>query len=556
MKKLHNIYLMILVVFMAACTQDPLKDITEGTNWQKERNIVSILIEGQIGTAVIERENDKAEIKIYAKTENIADISKVQIKAIELAYGASTTNKSGTTLDFTSGTTNITVTSGANTTLDWKVSLLPFKSDLEGVWYIGDIRMYCDMFTWETWGWEKNESIFGYLPELSPEWDNTITFTVEGADEKGNPFGSYQHSAGNDDVFGNFGDTAKGWDFNERFRKIPKNGGTWLRDFERNKVIITDENNIKHELDLEVLTETNEVSLKATIPYLADLFSWTDTDYAYEELAHMSNPMWYTLTKNRVLQTGNSITGFTVKDQDGNTTIDVDNKEITVVISDSGANLAAIEVTDLAISYGATATINTGDTLDFSSENKTTITVTSETNEAVIWTVKIVVKNNLEGSYSNPKSTIYVNQEFGSDYSKNISDDFTNAALEFDNTISITSTGYNGDRPNGTITNNAGTDGLYANYDHVDTDVDLNAKLRHLLPTGESYWEMDASTNTLYIGTSKDNITSQAKIISTDTGMVLAFDLTYKENEPKWNYGNYDNYMCWSYKFEITLDKQ
>lgn len=555
MKKIYNICLIALAVFTVACTDNPLEDV-EGSGWQKERNIVSILVEGQIGTAIIEREADDAKIRIFAKIENIADISKVEIKNIQLAYGATTLNDAGTTLDLTSGTSTVSVMSGAGESLDWEITLSPFKSDLEGTWYVGDVRMYCDMFTWESWGWEKNESIFDYLPELAPEWDNELIFTVEGADAKGNPFGDYEHTAGNDGVFGNFGDAARGWDFNERFRKIPMGTGTWLRDFERNKVIITDANKVEYELDLELLTETNEVSLTTELPYLNDLFNWSGTDWSYEELSHMSNSMWYVLTKERVLQTGNSITGLTVKDQDGDTQIDGDAKEVTVTILDNGANLSAIEVTALDLSYGASASVNTGGTLDFSVGNSANVTVTSETGEAATWTVKLIVKSELDGTYIMPTSVIHINQEFGSDYSKTISDDFPNAALEFDNSIVILSEGYNGDRPNGKITNNAGVDGQYGNYDHPDADVDLNAKLRHLLPEGESYWEIDLSTNTIYFGTSKDDLTSQAKMVSTDSGMVLEFELTYREFAPNWSYGNYDNYMCWSYKYEITLDKK
>lgn len=555
MKKLLNIFLIVLVVFMAACTADPFTDL-EGSDWQKERNIVSLLLEGQIGTAQIQRDFNDANINVYAKFENIADISKVEIKSVDFAYGATSQNITGTTLDFTDGTASISVISGSGETLEWDVTLNSFKSDLEGEWYIGEIRMYCDMFTWESWGWEKNEKITDYLPELNPELDNVITFTVEGADEKGNPFGNYEHSAGNDDVYGNFGDTEKGWDFNERFRKIPAGNGTWVRDFERNVVIITGQNKQEYELDLELLTETNEVSLKATLPYLSNLFSWDNTDWSYEELAHMSNSMWYKLTRDRILQTGNSITNITVKDQDGDAQVNADAKEITITIPDNGANLASIELTALELSYAATANVSVGGTLDFSTDNSASITVTSEVGEASVWTIKLVLKSDLEGSWAMPNAVIYVSQEWGSDFNKNIGDDFPNASQEFDNEVIIVSEGYSGDKPNGKITNNAGADGLFGDFNHADADVDLNSKLRHLLPEGESYWEIDLSINTIYFGTSKDDLTSEAKIVSTDTGMILEFEIPYKTTEPRWDYGNYDNYMCWVTKYEIYLDKQ
>jgi len=88
-----------------------------------------------------------------------------------------------------------------------------------------------------------------------------------------------------------------------------------------------------------------------------------------------------------------------------------------------------------------------------------------------------------------------------------------------------------------------------------DDTVDMNYKLRHLLPTGESYWELDLNTLTMSIGVSKDEITSTAKLVPTDTGVTLQFEIPYKDNEPTWNYNNYDNYMCWSYQFDINLDK-
>ncbi|WP_435315622.1 hypothetical protein, partial [Cellulophaga fucicola] len=390
MKKLYNIYFVVLALFFVACTENPLEDV-EGTDWQKERNVVSILLEGQIGTAIIERNFDDAKIKIYAKTENIADLSKVEIKNIELSYGASSANEKGTTLDLSSGTTTISVASGAGNSLDWEVTMLPFKSDLEGTWYIGDVRMYCDMFTKESWGWEKNESMFGYLTELNPELDNKITFTVEGADAKGNPFGNYEHNAGNDGSFGSYSDAGKGWDFNSRFRKIPTGNGTWLRDFERNKVIITDANKVEYELDLELLTATNEVNLKTEVPYLKENFSWTDTDWSFEELAHMSKLTWYTLTKERVIQTGNSITGLTVANQIGDTEINTDTKEVTVTIADNGTDISAIELTSLNVSYAATSDTNIGNTLNFSTGNSTTMNVTSETGEIATWTINLQI---------------------------------------------------------------------------------------------------------------------------------------------------------------------
>ncbi|SDW40019.1 hypothetical protein SAMN05444411_101643 [Lutibacter oricola] len=546
MKKIFNIWLIVLAIFAVACTENPLEDV-EGTGWKKERNIVSILVEGQIGTAVVNRNFDEAKITIYAKYENISDIANVEIKNIELSYGATTVNEVGTTLDFTSGTSSISVVSGAGETLTWEVTLNPFKSDLEGVWYVGDARMYCDMFTWESWGWEKNESIFGYLPELGPELDNTISFTVEGADENGNPFGNYEHSAGNDGEYGNFGDEGKGWDFNERFRKIPTGSGTWLRDFERNKVIITDENKVEHELDLELLPD-NKVSLKAALPYLADQFNWNDTDWSYEELAHMSNPMWYVLTKEYTEQTGNNITSLGVANQVGDASIDVDNKTVTVKIEDNGADISAIEITALGTSYAATADKAVGEMLDFSTGNSTQITVTSEAGEAVVWTVNLeididVSDISIAGTWTIGEIGIYCDlftwESWGWDKSELLNNYLSGASKELDNAITFVVEGKNGDNPFGTYENNAGSDGEFGDFVSDDAswpETDFNSRFRKV-PTGAGTWELVGETVTITDASGTEYVLTLE--VKTETEIALTTVLPYYSELFNWTDTNY-----------------
>jgi len=65
---------------------------------------------------------------------------------------------------------------------------------------------------------------------------------------------------------------------------------------------------------------------------------------------------------------------------------------------------------------------------------------------------------------------------------------------------------------------------------------------------------MDLSNNTLYI--TKNGKTSEAKVSKTDQGMKLVYVLQYKPEEPYWDYGAHDNYLCWSYQFDIELVSQ
>ncbi|SHF78335.1 hypothetical protein SAMN05444274_10927 [Mariniphaga anaerophila] len=567
MKKLFNIFLVGLAVVMTACTADPFEDL-KGTGWQKERNILSVLLEGQIGTAVIERTADKATINVYAKEENIADITKVEIKGIELSYGASSQNTVGSTLDFSDGTATISVVSGAGETLDWEVTLTPFVSDLEGTWYIKNIGLYCNMFTWESWGWEEYVNVPDLLPSAFAEMDNILTFVVEGADEKGNPFGNYIHAVGPDGAYSDFTDAANGWDFNTRFRKIPVGEGTWLRDFDRNKVVITDANGKVTELDLELNAETKEVTLKAEIPYLSSEFSWTDTDWNYEKLAHMSNPMWYTLTKEREIQTGNSIVSLGVASQVGDAAIDAENKEISVVVENNGADVSAIEITELTTSYMATADKTVGETLNFSNNNTAEIVVTSESGEAVTWTIKLQIDFaaddvSIAGTWTVGQIGVYCDlfswEDWGWDKSETLTNYLPQASAELDNTITFSVDGKNEqDQPYGTFENNAGADGEYAGFVSDDTswpETDFNSRYRKV-PTGKGTWVLDGETVKITDEGGVEYILTLE--VKSETEVSLVSELEFLSDSFDWDAQNYsyEEVAHMSKKMWYNLNKQ
>lgn len=567
MKKLLYISVIVLTALVSACTADPFKDL-EGTDWQKERNITSLLIEGQMGTAVIERELDDATVKIFARIENIEDLSKVEVKAIELAYGASSSVTPGSALDFSNEIASIPVTSGAGETLNWQVSLHPFVSDLEGAWYIGEMGMYCDMFTWESWGWEEYLQIPEYLPESSPELDNVITFEVEGADESGNPYGRYVHDAGNDGVFGEFSDSSKDWDYNHRYRKIPMGEGSWLRDYERNKVIITDASSQVFELDLDILTETNEVALNSEVPYHPELFDWNNTDWSYEKVAHMSKKMWYRLAKERIIQTGNDITAMTVAGQVGDAAINNDAKEVTVIIENNGADISAIQLTGLSVSYAATADKSVGEMLDFSNSNSTQITVTSEAGEAVTWTIKLQIDLNADdvsiaGTWTIGEVSIYCDlftwESWGWDKSEKLNNYMPQVEPELDNTITFTLEGVNEHgQPYGYYEHNAGTDGEYGNFVSDDAswpESDFNARYRKV-PTGAGTWLLDGESVIITDSSSTDfTLTLEVK---SETEIALTTELEYKSELFDWDVQNYsyEEVAHMSKKMWYNLNKQ
>ncbi|WP_282035463.1 hypothetical protein [Saccharicrinis aurantiacus] len=566
MKKALNIFVLVLAVLFTACTDDPFEDL-KGSDWQKDRNVLSLLLDGQIGTSVIERNADDATIKVFAKYENIEDFSKVEVKNILLSYGASTSNGIGSTLNFDNADTTsvLSVESGAGEKLDWTISLHPFKSDLEGTWYIKEVAMYCDLFSWESWGWDKTVLITDHLPNSASELDNKLTFTVEGADENGNPFGKFIHEAGNDQEYGDFTHDTYG-DYNSRFRKVIIGEGTWLRDFERNLVVLADSrgNEFEFGLSLEgnLIVESafdpgkfdpkyvaeGGVALTAELPYTPENFDWDTQDYLYEEIANMSKLMWYELTKEYEPQTNNSIVSFAVEGQVEGAVIDEDNSTVSVIISEEGANVSSVKITDLGISYGSVVDKDVEESLDFSLENTATITVTSESGEARVWTIKLTLKVEVpEGeepvfvgtwniSEVGMYCDIFLSDGWGWDKNVPITDYLPAANPELDNTITFVYEGVNGDgKAYGSYENNSGTDGQFGNYVSDNSAwaiTDFNNRYRKV-PTGTGSWVKDGDKVLITVG---EGVVFELLVETTsETEIALTAEVEHLKGSFVWN---------------------
>ena len=268
---------------------------------QTGNSITGLTVKDQVGDAQIDNTTKEVTIKIE---DNGANISMITIESLNLSYAATGSVISGETLDFSSGNrATVTVKSETGEIVTWTIKLL-IDIDLSdvsiaGIWSIQEIGIYSDLFTWESWGWEKTELLNNYLSGAGKELDNVITFTVEGISADNQPYGTYENNSGTDGEYGDFVSNDATWpetEFNSRFRKIPTNTGTWVLDEVNSKVTITDGSGVEFVLILEVKTGTT-IGLTAELEYKSDLFNWTDTNYSYEEVSHMSNKMWYNLSK-------------------------------------------------------------------------------------------------------------------------------------------------------------------------------------------------------------------------------------------------------------------
>ena len=567
MKKIiYSIFLLALTT-MVGCKVDPLKDIEAG-NWSKERNIVALQVEGQIGTVIIERDPSNAVATVNAKLDNIEDIANVKILNIELSYGATTVNAVGTTLDFSDGNIpTINVVSQKGESLEWKVKMNPFKSDLEGTWYIGEIGAYCDLFTWESWGWEKSVSIIDYLPLAKPELDNVITFTVEGADAKGNPYGNFENAAGADNGYGDF--TGDGFtavegsvDFNNRFRLVPKGEGTWLRDYEQNKVILTDAYDKEYSFTLEINSTDSTVALKAELEYIPGNFNWNANDYRYEELAHMSKNMWYKFVKNAVEIPQSSdcnVVAFAINGQVKDAIIDNDNNTIVASVDGTVNDLSALEIETLTLPAFATSDVQAGTTHDFSGGKTISITVTAEDGTTKTYTVSVADTSTLPsisiaGTWNVNGIEMFVDffswESWGNSETKPVENFFPNITTEYDNKLTLTiTTADNGSGvESGTYDFTSGADATYTDFIYNSTSskvpnpVDMNARLR-VMPKGSGTFvytknaEHTGGTLVITAGGADYTFTVNERA---QTDIVLTTELTYNSGPFDWDNATVD----------------
>lgn len=249
-----------------------------------------------------------------------------------------------------------------------------------------------------------------------------------------------------------------------------------------------------------------------------------------------------------------NIISITLENQIGPATIvrDDDSQTITAFVDPDGLNFSAVKINALELSYDAESSVPVNGTLNFdNAERKSQVTVKSATGSELVWDIVVepydwfYVK-----TWSVKEQRIFVSQEYGSKFDKAMTEITSDAVKEMDNSVQIIKDGIRNGRPYGRILNNAGADEAYGSY--VVGDVNLDPKLRILIPAGESAWEMDLSTNEMYI--IKDGVTSKAKVTQETFGIRLEYALPQNDRwNVRWDYGNYDNYWCWSYKYFIDL---
>ena len=227
-----------------------------------------------------------------------------------------------------------------------------------------------------------------------------------------------------------------------------------------------------------------------------------------------------------------------------------------------------VKVESIALSAYAGSDLGEEAVLDFyNPQRKAVIKVTSQTGKSVDWTVilkpyeafyagiwkvidaKIYVDQNISGCGTGSWGTPMNGAEFGLYF-----------APELDNIITIEMNSEMVDgKFTGTITNDAGADGLWGEFKGVwpgeypeDAPLDMNPRLRHLLPAGESEWVLDLTTNEMKI--TNRNITSTMTFETDEwSNMVFVFNLPDASQEIGGS-NFYDNFWRSSYRFTYIVN--
>ncbi len=234
------------------------------------------------------------------------------------------------------------------------------------------------------------------------------------------------------------------------------------------------------------------------------------------------------------------------------------------VLNSSGFDWSAVEVEGVVVSSGASASVAKGDKLNFSNpERRASLVVTSKSGNKLKWwiylepydafyvgrwrviDIKLCCNQRLAGCGEGAWETQLSGSEFG-----------TFGKPEYDNRIQIDiNEGVTNNKLSGTITNEAGADGEYAHFwgvlspYSVESPLDMDSRLRHLLPAGTSDWELDLTTNKMSI--TKDNVTSVMTFGERGENRLFRFSLPSAADEPSQN-GFYDN--MWRSSFELYYE--
>ncbi len=245
------------------------------------------------------------------------------------------------------------------------------------------------------------------------------------------------------------------------------------------------------------------------------------------------------------------------------------------VLMEENTDLSQVKMRVMT-SYKAKADLDAGTPFNFTANNnKQTVTVTAESGERREWTVELVpFIEPVLGTYAIQSLVVYggTGPEYGGGGVLDLTEkpwawpETGGPAAEYDNILTFTFTGVTDDgKTYGTVVNDAGADGQYANFLFVNPDTDVN-HLYRTIPTVNGVWEHDYSNNTI-IFRFEDGHTATARLKGAgtiDLGNGLsktiadeAFEFTLNGSDDWDNiYSDYDKFVKRPRMYWIDVKRQ
>lgn len=228
MKTYKLFTLSLIIAFFSSCTDDPLAYIFEdGSEWNNERSIKDLIVEGQIGTCEIINSSDESIVTLTIDPEAINNWSEVAVSYLGLSWNASSDIIAGSflNLDNPEKTCKINVTSESGLSREWTIRVEEFANPVSGTWSIQDYKYsYDDYYGWGNSAYDVD--LYLKLPSSEPGLDDMITFgSVDGVLD-GMPYGNYSRTSGENNEFASYIHNDVN-DFGPMFGQIPAGDGTY-----------------------------------------------------------------------------------------------------------------------------------------------------------------------------------------------------------------------------------------------------------------------------------------------------------------------------------------
>ncbi len=276
-----------------------------------------------------------------------------------------------------------------------------------------------------------------------------------------------------------------------------------------------------------------------------------------------------------------SVINIKLENQVGKAMIErIDDHTGTIVLAinvDAVPDLSNIKLSSIQLSYGAVSSVKVGESFNFeNATNTATMTVTSPTGKSREYTITATsFTETLLGTYKITNLIVFggTGPEYGGAAVMAMTSKSWvwpangGPAAEQDNTLTFTITGITDDgNTYGKVVNNAGADGLYADFIYIkDPVTDVNHHYRKI-PKGEGEWSRNYTTGTItftfpdgkttactYVGAGVEDMGNNKSKTTTDN----AFRFTLSGTDD-WGkiYSDYDKFVKRPRVFWVDVKKQ